>query len=294
MKKHLLFLLLCLTFLTLAACGGGGGSGSGAGAGPLPTDTAGPVVYRAGLLHCYYMHDAASVLETQDHSNCDWASNDDGGQSWHENIANELQVARGTGLRVVILQLYPQCSIAQHPETRAPMLAELDALRASGQLQGWDQIWLYWCDEPSSAGGQSLEDEKAATDWLRSAYIPRAPELSAAKLAVIYNCDADTASFLFYDRIGCDGYKRGCGVTSTYDAFINRLAPGQALFMVPGGSDDANPQSPMCLEAYAYNHIQVVAVISFFWRDRPGIRGIRSNGWAPAFRAMGKRITGKP
>lgn len=281
---------LLLLVVVVGACGGGGGTASSI---PQPTDVVGPTVApRAGIWNCYYLNDAPSVLEVADHTNCDWVSNELAGGPWWKNIADQLQVDRGTAIRNIVLHLYPQCSIATHPEVRAQMIADLDALRATGQLQGWHEIWIYWCDEAGTAGGQTEANVVEANEWLRTSYLPRAPELAEAKLAEIYNCDGPTPGFETFDRIGCDSYKRGCGVTATYDDYIKRLAPEQKLFMVPGGADDANPQSPVCLEKYAYLHLEVVAVVDFLWRDRTGIRGIRSNGWAPVFRAMGKRIVG--
>lgn len=270
----------------LAACGGGGQSSS------YVPPTPAPVAARTDLSYCYYGGDSSIVLEVADHVNCHWATGWNA-PLWVDAMALELQLARSAGHHEVTLHM-PECK-ALMPGAREVLPPLLRALAATGQLDGWSKIRVYWCDEPNLSmldrGAYSDATVTEVNAWLRAA-LATIPQLAAARLGVIYGGDsADTPGWSSYDDIAWDHYSVGCGVLNIYDANRHRLSPHQRYYLVPGGSDDASPQDPQCFEQYAQSNADVAGFWTFTWFDRTGIRGIRSNGWAATFRALGRRLT---
>ncbi len=269
----------------LAACGGGSG-------GPAATATLPPPSQlRTDLLFGYYFGRPDHVLEVADHANLYWVAAEGGPAV---QIA-ALQKAREAGIRNVILML-PLTTPAGTTPTAADRLAWLDELNQVGALSQ-DVVALYWVDEPNIPRHRRETPEIVAQNALLRAVMAEFPALAGTKLAVLYACDGDRPGLAAFDWVGCDAYGDGCEALDRWVEPMRRgLLPGQRLLLVPGGADPWR-QDPGCFEAYAHREPAVVAISPFLWQTETdeGVtyRGIRENGMAALYRAVGRRVSGR-
>lgn len=276
-----------LLALLLSACGGGAGGG-----GPSSSGTITPAPpLRTDLLFGYYGGCMPEILEEAPHANLWWATGwCQGTGSWFLDMAQELQAARGAGIKNVVLALAP--TMVWGPNAAAEASFQFQRLAATGQLVGWDSITLYPQDEPDVHGYTDAQMTAAITA-IRAAAKPYA-EFAGAKLAVIYNCRSPMKPGLAsFDWIGCDNYGAGCAALDELSAIP--LTSGQRLMVVPGGADPWR-QDPACFTSFAERTPSVIAIVPFIWFDdysditRPGSgpKGIRSNGMRPLYCQAGR------
>jgi hypothetical protein len=155
---------------------------------------------------------------------------------------------------------------------------------------------LYPKDEPDLAGlsDAQIQSTNAMIRRVAADY----PELKGVKLAVIYNCKSDFVGATYYDILGCDDYNSGAGVLT--NGTINKLAaanPNAELMLVPGGADTVGRQDPTPWFNYAQSDNRIKYFVPFIWFDywnnggkAPGALGIKSNGMAPSYCVVGKKI----
>lgn len=261
-----------LLALFLSACGGGGSVR------PDPPVTP-PATYRADLLFGYYGGCETCAVENRNHTNLYWSP----GWNGLQGTIAELRAAGGERAVVLAVPAYV-------PNAESETRAFLTGVRDAGLLSRI--VALYPIDEPDVLG--KGDAEVRATNAMLRRVMSEYAELANTKLAVIYGCGTGKRPGLSsYDWVGCDEYGDGCWVMGGDLATLRAaLTPEQRLMLVPGGASPWR-QSPACFETYAHENPVVVAIIPFLWQTVTGrniIVGIRDNGMAPAYCAVGRRI----
>ena len=273
--------LLLLLPLLLIGCGGGGGSSS-----PAPSTPA--VVRTIPIAYGYFGIDGDQIAETADHVSYvlapDWGDWTLPGYDTFRigQIIAQLQEAKARGIKdawvmvgFLTMTQKPGCTdICVSP--RPDGIQRLLAFRAQLQALGLDDMVraLYPIDEPELHGL-----DNATLTALLIAIKQAWPE---PLLAVVYGDTQTYPGLSAYDLIGKDKYGDGANV-------LNQLPPiggGQRHIIVPGG---ANPwrNDPQPFLDYAKQHADVYAICAFEWFDRTDGQGIRSNGMADKYRAIG-------
>ena len=138
--------------LALAGCGGGGPSASG-------SITPAPPI-RADLLVGYYGGCATTVTENGADVTVHWATGWCGTGTWHLDVAQELALARGAGIRNIVLAL-PNGLVWQ-PGAADEVRFQFTRLQQAGALNGWDSIMVYPADEPETAQNGARSDAQVA------------------------------------------------------------------------------------------------------------------------------------
>jgi hypothetical protein len=250
---------------------------------------------RTDLLFGYYGGCATTVLENAGHVNTHWATGWCGTGTWHLDVAQELSMARGAGVRNIVLAL-PH-GLVWAPGAEAEVRFQLVRLQQAGALDGWDSIMVYPADEPEipENGSRSDSEVRGMVGWLRGV-LSAFPALLGAPVGVIYGCNSRAYPAIdAFDWVGCDDYPSGCRVTDVsraYDDLARSLRPEQRLMVVAGGADPWR-QDPACFESYAHGHPKVVMLVGFIWQDfaAPGVgAGIRSNGLRRLYCEAGRRV----
>lgn len=245
------------------------------------------------IAYGYFGIDGQQIAETADHVSYvmapDWGTWATPGYDTFRigAIIAQLQEAKARGIKdawvmvgFLTMTQSPGCNsvcLAPRPDAIPRLLAFRTQLQALG-LDDMVRV-LYPVDEPELYG---LTD--ATLGPLLAAIKQAWPE---PLLAVIYG---DTQSYpgrAWYDLLGKDKYGDGAGV-------LNQLPPiagGQRHIIVPGG---ANPwrNDPQPFLDYAKQHADVYAICAFEWFDRSDGAGIRSNGMADKYRAIGHEAKG--
>lgn len=270
MGKWLLALVLCLV-----SCGGGG---SGSEINPNPV-----VPRTEPVLVGYFFGCMTDMLEQTDHVNLWWATGVCGGSGvWYLDMAQELQAARGAGIKNVVLMMPDALTFS--PASNIDF--QFAHLEATGRLAGFDTIAVYPTDEPDLHGHDDVEMTALFTT-LRT-LLAKYPMLSKAKLAEVYNCaSGQQPGITKVDWVGCDDYNKGCGAIAELASFP--VTSAQRLLEFPGGADPWR-QDPTCFANYAQNNGQVAAVVPFIWQTEDGHRGIRENGMKATYCAMGRKL----
>lgn len=263
----------------LAACGGGGGGSSVTG---TITPAAPP---RADLLFGYWGGLSQYVQEVRGHTNLFWSG------PW-DALDQLAALTQAKGMATVVAMPFCLVPVAQGEGEARTWLKRLHDV---GLLEG--TVAVSWCDEPDTVRSGQWSDANAAA---MNAAVRRAmatfPELAATPLAVVYACDTGrTPGFTSFGWVACDHYPSGCGIFAKYvEAMRARLAPGQRLFLLPGGAEPYR-QDPACFENYANLHPEVVAVTPWIYQsgvDGPiTYVGIRENATRQLYLDMGKRLT---
>ena len=270
----------------LHGCGGGGKA-----SGPIAPAPA----VRADLLVGYYGGCSSTVLENGDHVNTHWATGWCGTGTWHLDVAQELALARGAGVRNVVLAL-PH-GLVWAPNAREEVRFQLVRLQQAGALDGWDRIMVYPADEPEidRNGAKSDAEVTVMLGWLRG-IMAGFPALAGAPVGVIYACSSSgRPGIAAYDWIGCDDYGAGCrvnGPSGAYDDLLGLMRADQRLIVVAGGSDPWR-QDPACFEARAHGDARVAMLSAFIWQDHAdaGVgAGIRSNGLRRLYCEAGRKV----
>jgi hypothetical protein len=280
-RRLLSCLLVCtsalIVALPLAGCGGGGGGGGGTSPVPPP-----PVVARADLSYGYFGTVGNQIAETADHVTFvhvgDWGDWDTpaGREAITQAQIAMLQEAQARGVHDAWVMVgYLVFDSAYHYRG----IAELAVFRQRIEALGLAPMVkaLYPVDEPElhALGGETLT---AILGELRVTW-------PGPKLAVIYGDHGAFPAIDAYDIVGMDNY----GVFAP----IAPVHPGQSVVLVPGGSDPwrDNPQ-PWLDEAESNPNI--VGIIAFVWFDSfnglSSTHGIRSNGMAAAYTAVGRKV----
>jgi len=117
-----------------------------------------------------------------------------------------------------------------------------------------------------------------------------------AKLAIFYTNAFTWRGVGSFDWVGFDDYGSGTKIFTNgdYNKLKKVLRPDQRIMLIPGGCDIWRAD-PTQWYNKANEDQQVIALIPFVWRDNVDPKndanaGIRSNGMAPAYRAIGMRI----
>jgi hypothetical protein len=204
-------------------------------------------------------------------------------------IVMQLQEAKARGVKeawvmvgFLVFSQTPGCTemcVAPRADGMARLAAfkmQLDAVGLADMVTA-----LYPLDEPESHGlsdaqlVQVLQQMKAT--W------------PGPKLAVFYSSNPHGYPGLSqYDLAGRDDYDAGPGALDN----VPPVKGAQKLLVIPGGADPwrANPQP---FYDYAMAHPNVYAIVPFVWFDRGVDKGIRSNGTAAQYIALGCKVTRK-
>ena len=279
-----------LALLLLTACGGGGGNAEP----NLPT----PATYRTDLKYTYYGQMAETGMqlsETIDHINMVFAS-----RWWgpHQQLA-EIILATNAGIPVILDMPEPYQSTYGVNDPFDLVAAEVRVrarfaqLRTAGVLSNIPVI--YMVDEPELYGwtAQNQIDTNAMMRRVMTEFD------MTAKLAVVYSIRAfgSWPGIETYDWVGFDAYDAGTRIFNPgaeYDQLKAVLKPHQKIILVPGGCDKWRTD-PTQFSNKAHQDFQVALVLPFVWRDNTdpangAFAGIRSNGMAPAYKAVGLSI----
>jgi len=262
-----------LSLLLLASCGGGGKA-------PEPNIPA-PVVLRTALLFGYYgqMADGAQLGETIDHVNLVMASR------WWGPAQQMTDVIQATNAGIPVMLDMPENS---EQEVRQ----RLNEFKTAGVLHNIIAIYRY---DELDINGPSASVVREANATLRRV----AAELGVApKLATIYSVRAvgSWPAIDSWDWVGVDEYDAGARIftNGTYDSLKQSLRPEQKILLIPGGCDKWRTDPTQFMNK-AQQDLQVAVILPFVWRDNTdpangAFAGIRSNGMAPAYRAVGLQI----
>ena len=262
--------------LLLASCGGGSGGSY--------TNSPPPTVQRTEPLNYGYFGSHPTQLdETKDHVNLYMA------MDWDGEAEQIAQMQRAKALGIPNLLYLPEAYLSE--DATRNRLKALSALDLLGNVKA---AYLY--DEPDLAGF-SAQQVNTATALARRVLAEFGLSIP---LAVIYTGRETYPGIESYDWIGFDAYGEREQIFSNgkYDRLKSKLRPDQRIILVPGGADVWR-QDPSAFLAKAQSDPQVTLIMPFIWRDladpaNGAMLGIRSNGLAPAYRAIGKTITGKP
>lgn len=278
--------------LMLTGCGGHGGGGGGGGGSPMPSPPEPPIalVSRKGLYFGYFGDDDAQIDETADHTNILFEP------FWYGGVPGaiaRMQKAKLPTILAIDKQLFTDTSpryYRQSNEAKLQLTEVFDQLLAGGVLQY--VVALYVIDEPDIPSVDLQPDViKLACLDCRQVALNYA-ELANVKLAVTY-ASYDWRAIGSFDWVGIDDYGAAAGVlTSKVPALLAALSSTQSMHLIPGGADPWK-QDPLPFLEYAQQHPAVIAILPFIWIDHYGYGpnlGVRSNGMAPYYRAVGKAI----
>ena len=165
--------------------------------------------------------------------------------------------------------------------------ARLQQLLLAGILRQVTAFFIV--DEPELAGwtSQQLRDTAA---MVRRA---QADVLSAAPLAVVYSTIADWPAIEEFELVGINRYDESVFNSGDFTRLKAALRPDQKIMLYPGGAANWK-QDPAPFFNVAQTDPQVWGIVAFVWRDDYSItgwgQGIRSNGMAPAYNAIGQKI----
>lgn len=250
-----------------------------------------PAAKRTDLLFGYYGRDDAQCVETAGAVNLVFELR------W-DDLAPTIARMQRQALKTVLV-VSGECWIdAKTPRPAADAEAALrvtfDALRSAGVLG--QVIGLYPIDEPD-LWGTADADVVAVCATVRKVAASY-PELAGVALVVCYSKSCTYPGASAFDWLSIDDYPEGSNalVGAPMTGLRKILRPGQRLFLVPGGCDPFR-NDPEPFRRVAHADPLVVAVVPFCWRDYVDPsgklqQGIRSNGMAPAYAALGRELTG--
>lgn len=260
---------------------------------PPPTGTS-----RGDLFFGYYA--GGAVLEFADHCNIlhigswgDWET-PGGRQVILDNFINQIQAALGHGIANVILTLdwcvfTPTWQRLPDAEARGNLRSFFNALDAQNLL--WPVRAVYPVDEPDNAG-ISNADMVAVNSMIRSV-MSEYVHLNYKPLAVTYGDRSGkggpTPGIASFDWCGFDNYGAPIFTNGEYDYFVSKLTPTQRTTILPGGSTPWK-QDPTPFYNKAQADPRVVLIFPFMWFDNGGQQGVKTDGMAPAYRAVGMPI----
>lgn len=246
-----------------------------------------PTSYRKDLLYGYFGCLNNQVAETKDHINllmeCNWNGLDG-------CIKNILSAKKTTMLDVswYLFTTTPKGDgRTVRPDAESALTNYFNSLSSAGALS-YVKI-LYPIDEPNNVIVNEAELVKGI-HLLRNV-MSKYPEISTAKLAVIYAVDKPYMGIGEFDYVGFDDYDlRSSVLKKWYPMLLNQLRPDQKTILVPGGVSPWK-QDPVPFINFAEEHPEVAMVLPFLWADVPDLGpGIRSNGMAPQYIAAGKTV----
>lgn len=263
-----------------AACG------SGDSAPPVTADKLKlPDILRTDLHMGYWAGNPLYLVEQADHVNV-WFARADGAASWHLAIAEQLQMARGAGIRNIVLHLPTDEPVG--------LRFELGKLAEGGWLAGWDSITVYRWDEPNMAAGGNLSEQDLADRVTRVRQVMfDVPGMLGTKVGVFYACaNGGRPAIKSFDLVGCFRYGGdGCARLEDDYAGLRALKAITArLWLIPSGADingKEGRQEPACWHSYAQRFADVWGIIAFMWQSgadpHNSITGIRD---IPAMRKL--------
>lgn len=265
--------LLVLLATALFSCGSGGGS-------PEPSIPP-PVVYRTDLLYGYYgqMADGAQLAETIDHVNLVMASR------WWGPAQQMADVIAATNAGIPVMLDMPENS---EQEVRQ----RLGEFKTAGVAHNIIAIYRY--DELDINGPSATVVQEANATLRRVA----AEYGMYPKLATVYSVRAVGVwpAIGTWDWVGVDEYDAGARIftNGTYDSLKQNLRADQKIILIPGGCDKWRTDPTQFMNK-AQQDKQVALLLPFVWRDNAdpangAFAGIRSNGMAPVYRAVGLKV----
>jgi hypothetical protein len=226
----------------------------------------------------YYWGDPLYLIEQDQHVNLWWVVVTSG--VWHLGAAQQLQSARGAGIKNIVLHL----NTTDPTELRF----QLGRLSEGNYLTGWESIVLYPMDEPDTIAGGSLSEQVVADRVTAIRQVAfDTPGLLGAKVGVFYQCESGgRPGIRSYDLVGCYRYESsGCAkLEGDYAGLRAKLVIGARLWVIPGGAKingTDGHQDPACWASYAHRNADVWGVIPFMWQSgadpRNNIVGIRDD-----------------
>jgi len=267
--------------LALAAClllSGCGSSNDNPPPRPLPPVDSQPLISRKGLYFGYFGSDDAQVDETHDHVNLLFAA-------WgtDEQLAARIaKAAMPTILDVSDCLFTPGMPRKYRGDEDAERLLDARML-ACTRTNADDYIEvLYLIDEPereSNVGSDQIAMGATCARRVAARYA-----LSPA-IHICYGDGNDYRGAKFVDWIGVNDYDGDA--LSRIDSIA--LQEHQRLVLYPGGADPWR-NDPRPFYDYAQANPKVIGIVPFLW-VRYAKAGIRDNGMADQYRAIGKAIT---
>jgi len=245
-----------------------------------------PAALRTDLEFWYYgiqpgEHDAVAGHVTMIHES-----------GWYVDAQGIATSMRSHGMRTMLtVQEALWDGNRVHDDAAGRLHALFDTLRDAGVLH--QVVALYVIDEPDGRNC-SHEDVVRACVLLRQVALDY-PALAGVKLAVTYSYKGTLPGIDALDWVGLDDYGLGSGVlvSKQWRQMMSRLRMDQRCFVVPGGADPWR-QDPEAFRRYAHSTPQCVGIMPFMWgsRDDSGEKnaGIKSNGMAPVYEALGHGI----
>lgn len=245
-----------------------------------------PAALRTDLEFWYYgiqpgEHDAVAGHVTMIHES-----------GWYVDAQGIATSMRSHGMRTMLtVQEALWDGNRVHDDAAGRLHALFDTLRDAGVLH--QVVALYVIDEPDGRNC-SHEEVVRACVLLRQVALDY-PALAGVKLAVTYSYKGTLPGIDALDWVGLDDYGLGSGVlvSKQWRQMMSRLRMDQRCFVVPGGADPWR-QGPEAFRRYAHSTPQCVGIMPFMWgsRDDSGEKnaGIKSNGMAPVYEALGRGI----
>lgn len=235
------------------------------------------------LLFGYYSCDDTQISETLDHTNLLWISGF-GSSDPFTNVVNQLQQAKRVGVKRIVLSV--EDIYKPGGETSVRLL--LSSLQNTGLL---GNIYaLYPFDEPDNHGKSA--EEVIAKNTLVRQICQDYSELKECPLFGVYGGNRNYPGIESYDIVAFDDYdNRGAifNVDGEFAQFKAKTRPDQQIFIFPAGADDWK-QDPAAFYKVALSDPQVAGIVAFLWINAGAKLGIKNNGMAPTYRALGKQI----
>lgn len=267
------------------------GCGSGSQSGPPPPPPNGAL--RTDLFFGYF---GTNIAETVDHTNLVFAGD------WFGPDVQLQQVieAKNAGLPVM-LHVDGQTGFSKNKPFDSTVTENLIRqrfiqLRDAGVL---DSVIALYIDEVTHQG-YTEEHVKGTTTAFRkiSAEFGVSPNLAS-----FYDASLNWVGVSYWDWVGFDNYDHGDKIFTNgeLDKLRAVISPAQKIMIVAGGADPWRTDPTLFFNA-AQQDPRIIAVFGWTWIDGSDAgyaaggwgKGIRSNGMAPIFKAIGIKIkTGK-
>lgn len=282
--------------LALAGCGGGSSGGSFGGGGASGSFDP-PSARTEPLRFGYFGIDGDQIAETADHVGFvlapDWGNYDTPGYDAFRlgQMIAQLQEAKARGINEAWIMVgwllfngAPGCN-SQCLTPRPDGMARLAWFRAQLAALGLDgMVTAFYIDEPELYG---------LNDATLSPIVEAVRKAWPVHFVLTYSDRGEYPAKSVATIVCIDIYDAGADVLNRMPA----IEPWQKRCLIPGGANGLTtkgPQSPTPFCTYAMARANVYAILPFVWFDRTDagrvIKGIRSNGMAPIYRATGGAI----
>jgi len=257
-----------------------------------------PTTLRTDLLFGYYGSYPAypgipsQLDETVDHINLFFASR------WYGPDSQLDQMSKATHAGIPIMLDMPEPYQIDY-NINIPFDIVAAEIRVRNRFQQLQQanilqniIAIYPVDEPELFGwtAEQVIDTNAMIRRVLSEFN------HTAKIAIFYTASWKWTGVQSFDWVGFDNYGPGAKIFTNgdYEKLLAVLRPDQQTMLIPGGCDIWH-EHPAQWFNKAQQDTRVAVLMPFVWRDntdpeQDATIGIRSNGLAEEYRAVGLKI----